>query len=134
MKKAAKKAVKRVVRRKPQPAESHLEEKLLVRLLEFFPPPLRNYCPFTQNKLEFDFTFLTQKIALEVQGGISSRNRRSGHVSIDGMHRDIYKMCMAQSQGWILYQVAPIWITCDNHWQSILLPFLIKAFKLRTPT
>lgn len=128
-----KKAAKKVVRRKPLPKESHLEEKLLVRLLEFFPIPLRNYRPFKQNNLEFDFTFLPQKIALEVQGGITSRSRRSGHVSIEGMHRDIYKMCMAQSQGWILYQVAPIWITCDSHWQSILLPFLLKAFKMRTP-
>lgn len=128
-----KKAAKKVVKRKPQPAESHLEEKLLVRLLEHFPAPLRNYCPFKQNKLEFDFTFLPQKIAIEVQGGIDCRSRRSGHVSRTGIRRDYYKINLAQLNGWILLIFPPEYCTDPVHFDGIALPMLRKAFKLRTP-
>jgi hypothetical protein len=81
--------------------------------------------------MEFDFCWPDQLIAIEVQGGINSRSRRSGHVSVEGMHRDIYKLALAQASGWILFQMPPIWVTCDSHWQQVFLPLLKQAIKLR---
>lgn len=81
--------------------------------------------------MEFDFSWQEHKIAIEVQGGINCRTRRSGHVSIDGMHRDIYKLALAQSQGWILIQFPPIWITSEIDWQKTARRILLDCFELR---
>lgn len=89
--------------------------------------PSRNKCHIPGTNLEFDFSWRSRKLAVEIQGGIDSRTRRSGHVSPEGMRRDMRKMCLAQLEGWILLQLAPEQITSDYHWRVQTLPWIIKA-------
>lgn len=121
--------------KKPFDKSSHLEEALILRLNTLctalgLPFPLRNQRYLPPTDLEFDFSWLDLKIAIEVQGGIYKRGRRTGHVSPTGMRRDMYKMCLAQSVGWIIYQVQPDWVTIDSDYR-ILEKLLRRAFKIR---
>lgn len=89
--------------------------------------PGRNRCWLDASNLEFDFSWRSIKLAIEIQGGIDSKSRRSGHVSPQGMRRDIYKIALAQTQGWIILQLTPEMITKDWYWQKLALPWIKKA-------
>ena len=111
---------------------SPLEEAILPRINALSDEfrilrPTRSQCYLPPTKLEFDFAWPELKIAIEVQGGL---HRRGGHTTAAGIKRDMYKMCIAQSKGWILYQIPPDWCKCGNHFK-ILRGLLIRAFQLR---
>jgi len=59
----------------------------------------RNYRFTPRRRLELDFAWVMQRVAVEVQGGIHSRG---GHVRPDGFRRDVEKMRLAQLMGWIV--------------------------------
>lgn len=69
--------------------------------------PGRNRCHLVGSKLEYDFSWLSLKIAVEIQGGIDCHSRRSGHLSRNGIRRDMQKVCLSSIQGWILLQLSP---------------------------
>lgn len=123
---------------------SNLEELLLVRLTTLRKQhtlfahmdtaeltPIRNHAPFAHNDMEFDFCWPNFKIAIEVQGGIDIRTRRSGHLNHAGIRRDMYKLNLAQIHGWMLFQFPPEICKDDDYWQKYGLFFLIKAFRQR---
>lgn len=91
--------------------------------------PGRNYCHIPGSNLEFDFSWKSRRVAVEIQGGIDSSHRRSGHVSPAGMRRDMLKMCLAQHHGWILFQLAPEQITTCHLFHSQVAPWLIRALR-----
>lgn len=147
-----KKAVKKVPL---QREESHLEEKLLVRLKDhYFQAPefpalhmvvpitlpitlsvKRDFTPFLHrnNFLEIDFAWPDVKIGIEVNGGIDMRGRAGGHTSPDGLRRDYYKVNLAQTEGWILLVFPPEYCTDDNQF-TVGLRLLKAAFKMRGVT
>lgn len=109
----------------------YLEEWFLQRVRSDLLPSLvglslpgrnKKYLPPTE--LEFDFSWKSLKVAVEIQGGIDSRGRQSGHVSADGMRRDMRKMCLAQAAGWIILQLPPEAIHTDLTWRTYSLPLL----------
>lgn len=58
-------------------------------------------------KYLFDYCWVQYRVAVEIQGGIYARGRKSGHTSIPGMERDMVKLNLAQANGWILLQLSP---------------------------
>lgn len=89
--------------------------------------PGRNLCHLPGSKLEFDFSWASCRVAIEIQGGIDSRTRRSGHVSPEGMRRDIYKIRLAQLEGWVLLPLCPEEIMDFSLWHSRTVPLILKA-------
>lgn len=110
--------------------DSYLEELLFPKLIQLseeleVPHPKRNRTHLAPTALEFDFSWATHKIAIEIHGGIDKAGRRSGHVSRDGLRRDYYKCNLAQIHGWILLQFPPEYCKCPRHWR--IASRLIKA-------
>ena len=116
--------------------ESYLEEAILPRIVTLctslgISPPKRNQKYLYPTALEFDFSWLEYKIAVEVNGGIDKPGRRSGHVSRNGIRRDYYKSNLAQLQGWILLTFPPEYCLDSVQW-PMAQKFLKNAFKLRS--
>lgn len=59
----------------------------------------RNYRFDPRRRLELDFAWVVQKVAVEVQGGIHSYG---AHVRPEGYRRDAEKTRRAQLMGWIV--------------------------------
>lgn len=91
--------------------------------------PGRNRRLLPGSNLEFDFSWISRKVAVEIQGGIDSRHRRSGHVSPEGMRRDMHKVNAAQLNGWYILQFAPEHIACDHTFHSYTKPYLFRALQ-----
>lgn len=106
--------------RKTFDKSSHLEEALFIKLITMGEEidlcrPGRN-CRYLQpTAFEFDFSWTSLKIAIEVQGGLHLR--RGGHTSHAGIRRDQYKLALAQSKGWILLQFPPEVCTDAATWR-----------------
>lgn len=58
-------------------------------------------------KFKFDYCFPAWKVAIDLQGGIYSHGRRSGHTSVKGMENDMDKINLAQNCGWVMFQLSP---------------------------
>jgi len=87
-------------RRERSDAAPDIEGALVVELLQAGMGGFeRNYRFAPRRRLELDFAWLGQRVAVEVQGGIHSRG---GHVRPDGFTRDVEKMRLAQLMGWIV--------------------------------
>lgn len=95
--------------------------------------PFRNYLPFLGSKLEFDFAWPRVKVGIEVQGGIDMAGRRSGHVSRDGMRRDMFKLNKAQADGWVLFQF-PREVCISDDWRTYGKLVLIQVLNHRLRT
>lgn len=58
-------------------------------------------------EFKFDYCWVEHKVAVDIQGGIYERGRKSGHVSVVGMENDMEKINLAQSCGWIMLVLSP---------------------------
>jgi very-short-patch-repair endonuclease len=62
---------------------------------------------FTElRRWRFDFAWVAEKVALEVEGGIFSK-KRLGHTSGAGAFRDMEKYSEAAALGWLIIRVTP---------------------------
>ena len=84
-------------------AKSTLEDKarFLIKMFHFVEPE-REYRFDMERKWRFDFAWPTQKVALEVEGGVWSGGR---HVRGSGYSKDIEKYNAATTQGWKVIRV-----------------------------
>lgn len=91
-------------------SQSHLEEQFLGYLAIWsrvsrvtLPEPVREH-RFCHRRWRFDFAWLTQRVAVEVQGGIWAQGR---HSRAAGMAADYEKHNQATRQGWRVLYVVP---------------------------
>lgn len=103
----------------------------LMRLDDRIGPPVREYAIWPDSKLRMDFAWPDFKICIEVQGGIDIPGRRSGHVSREGMRRDMWKLNKAQSYGWILLQFPPEVCLNQKEWDLYGKVVLSRVIALR---
>lgn len=68
------------------------------------PAPTPEYRFHAKRKWRFDYAFVEQKVALEVEGGVFIRGRHSRGA---GMVKDMEKYNNAASLGWRLLRVTP---------------------------
>lgn len=87
--------------------------------------PGRDKTHLAGSDLEFDFSWKSIKLAIEIQGGLNQSN--SGHRTSSGVRRDILKMCLAQTQGWLLLQLTPENVKEASVWKMFTLPLIRKA-------
>jgi len=81
-------------------------------IIEFFesqglPPPVAEYQFHPTRRWRFDFAWLSEKIALEVEGAIWTGGR---HTSAAGFHKDMEKYNAASVLGWRVLRVTPNWV------------------------
>jgi hypothetical protein len=114
-------------RNKPKKPKRTAEQKIKYkkahdRLHASFEALVRQYNPAIYPHMEaefqfhptyryrFDYCWKCWGVAVDIQGGIyinRKKGRGSGHVSIAGMERDMMKINLAQSLGWIMLQISP---------------------------
>lgn len=81
---------------------SALEEEFALILRAFgLPKPERQHKFDANRNWRFDFAWVDQLVAVEIEGGIWSRGK-SGHTSGSGITRDAEKSNAAQLQGWLV--------------------------------
>lgn len=66
----------------------------------------REYLFHPQRKFRFDFAFVREKVAVEVEGGLNSP--RSAHRSFYGTRRDIFKGNQAIMLGWTVLRLSDV--------------------------
>lgn len=88
-------------RRRASPLETTFASHwaLLRREDPSLPEPVREYVFHSTRKWRADFCFVTQRLIVELEGGIFSR-RRSGHSTGAGIQRDCAKLNGAILEGW----------------------------------
>lgn len=113
---------------------TYLEDMLFRRIrLDILPKyhglkaPGRNKTHLVGSRLTFDFSWKSIKVAIEVQGGIDCRTRRSGHVSRTGMRNDMRKVCLSSIQGWVLLQLSPEQVNDPETWSTQTLTLICQA-------
>lgn len=114
--------------------EDIFKKRIRAFLLGEYPairPPGHNQSHLYGSKLEFDFSWKSLKLAVEIQGGIDSPHRRTGHLSREGMRRDMRKVCLASIEGWILLQLSPEQIYDSAIWHSDTVALLRRAINVR---
>lgn len=116
-----------------QRRKAYLEEWFLIRISPELANlgirmPGRNKCYIPNSKLEFDFSWKSLKLAVEVQGGIASAS--SGHRTYAGVRRDMLKMCLAQANGWLLLQLTPENVKDALVWKRWTLPLIRQAIRV----
>jgi len=62
------------------------------------PLPEREYRFAAPRKFRFDFAYVPQKLAIEVEGGIWMK--KGGHNTAKGIQRDMEKQNLAVKHGW----------------------------------
>ena len=68
--------------------------------------PVRELAFHPKRRWRFDFAWIQEKIAVEIEGGIFSR-RRLGHSSGSGISKDMQKYNEAAILGWRVLRVMP---------------------------
>jgi hypothetical protein len=85
---------------------------------------------FNQDRLfRFDYAWLEEKVALELQGGIYLASK-GGHVSARGMRSDCDKFNLATSMGWRVLKLATGQINPDN---LLLIRGVIERLRTASP-
>ena len=78
--------------------------------------PMSEYVFAAPRKFAFDYAWIAEKIALEVEGGVygrgkpcpaCGRKRGGAHSSVQGILRDITKYNLAASMGWLVFRCTP---------------------------
>lgn len=87
--------------------------------------PGRNKCHLPPTKLEFDFSWLSRRVSVEIHGGL--KNSGSGHRTEAGVKRDILKCNLAQQAGWFHIQLTTEQVMDDFTWNTQTLPLLELA-------
>ncbi len=113
--------------------KTYLEDWFFRRIVPFCSahgllPPGRNNYYLPNSKLEFDFSWKSLKLAIEIQGGLHGRG---GHTTAVGIKRDMKKVDLAQVNGWILLQLCRDDIVDNHQWNRYTEPLLIAAIKLQ---
>jgi hypothetical protein len=84
-------------------SQSSWEDMLANQITEAgLPPPTREYKFLKSRRFRWDFCWINEKFAVEVQGGIFSRG---GHVTGVGYTKDRVKMNLATLDGWRFLEV-----------------------------
>lgn len=76
---------------------------------EGVPPPCEEWIFASPRKFRFDFAWPEVRLALEVEGGIFTKQ---AHGSITGILRDMEKYNLAAANGWRVLRVTPAQL-CD---------------------
>ena len=88
-------------------SDAENELATLVRWVKL-PDPVREYRFDVTRRWRFDFAWLEQRVACEVDGGSWTQGR---HTRGKGFEADLEKHNAAQLQGWRVYRVTPAMIT-----------------------
>lgn len=81
---------------------SELEDLLFAQIQAVgLPTPVREHKPIAGRYYRFDFAWLKQKIAVEVEGGVWSRGR---HTRGAGFTEDCKKYNLATAGGWRVFR------------------------------
>ena len=87
---------------------SYIEDSFALMLNHHqLPPPIREHRFDTERKWRFDFAWIDQKIAVEIEGISWSSTR---HQRLSGFLKDCEKYERALQLGWIVYRVPGPWI------------------------
>lgn len=79
---------------------SAIEDLLAFHIRAYgLPEPEREARLVADRKFRWDFLFRAQRIAVEVQGGIWTKSRKSGHTTGAGISRDCEKANLAALAG-----------------------------------
>lgn len=111
--------------------------QLIVNFLKIQTPITAEYRFHPPRQWRFDFAWITEKVAVEVEGGVYGRGaacptcgiRRTGaHSSVSGIIADMEKYNRASLDGWIVLRVLPEELDLENGKAFNLIE---AAFKLR---
>lgn len=84
-------------------AGSHLEEMFVLQMRLFgIPTPVRELEFHPDRRWRFDFAWPHLKIAVEIEGGVSSPRGR--HTQLDGFVKDAEKYAIATEMGWRVFR------------------------------
>ena len=86
-----------------------------VREYQFDNPssPVKTYPSPKPRLWRFDFAWLEQKVAVEIEGGLYRGGR---HQSLEGFIKDAEKYEAALVQGWRVYRVPGPWVMQGDRW------------------
>lgn len=82
--------------------------RIFLRLVDGLPEWEEEYKFHSKRKWRFDFAWPQQKVAIEVDGGLSYGQKgrgRNSHGGIVGATKDARKRNIAQIEGWIVLRV-----------------------------
>ena len=84
---------------------NHLRDLAFLQLLKDakLPVPESEFRFHPERKWRFDFAYVEQKIAIEIEGALYVKNK--GHNSVTGILRDIEKYNEAAILGWKLIRI-----------------------------
>ncbi|GEM46027.1 endonuclease domain-containing protein [Deinococcus cellulosilyticus] len=84
-------------------AGSHLEEIFVLQMrLYGIPTPIREHEFHPERRWRFDFAWVHLKVAVEIEGGVSSPRGR--HTQLDGFVKDAEKYAIATEMGWRVFR------------------------------
>lgn len=93
--------------------------------------PGRNKTYLPPTALEFDFSWRSRKVSVEIHGGL--KFARTGHRSEQGVRRDMHKSNLAQLAGWLHLSLTPEQVMQDDLWLNQTLPMLLAALTRSSP-
>lgn len=83
--------------------KSHLEETLALHIRAAgLPPPVREFRFHPTRRWRYDFAFVENKVAVEVDGGVWVQGR---HTRPSGFIEDMHKLNEAAILGWTVIRV-----------------------------
>ncbi len=102
-------------------------EAIFFRLLEItgLPKPEAEYRFDKIRRFRFDYAYPSIKLALEIEGGIYTKQ---AHGSIKGILRDIEKYNLAVMQGWRVLRIIPDEYSLDKTIEMIKKTYNYKVF------
>lgn len=92
---------------------SDLEREFLTRFIQLapdYPQPVSEYQFYSERKWRFDFAFVPQKVAVEMEGGVFSGGR---HTRGRGYTEDVIKYNQAVVMGWKVLRFTGLMIQAD---------------------
>lgn len=88
---------------------SYLEDAFAFWMRQYrdIPEPVREYRFHPTRKWRFDFAFIDEKVAVEIEGVVKQGGR---HQTIQGFLKDAEKYEAAHQHGWTVYRVPGPWV------------------------
>lgn len=87
-------------------------DTLRLQLAPDLPEPEREYRFHHKRKFRFDFAWIDDRVACEVEGVISAKSR---HTTISGYTKDCDKYNLAAEMGWRVFRYTVIHLNEDPH-------------------